>query len=244
MIFNIRKRNKILLAVCVLALLPGQVFAEDIKLPEFELAETVVTATRTEKTLLNANADVSVVTREEIENKHFKTLGEAIANVPGVNVQNMGSTGEAYADNTLYINGTKNVVFLIDGVRVNFNGSDAEKFSNADFVDMNMVEKVEVLKGSASTLYGSDAQGGVINIITRKSNGSVFNKIFFDYGSWSDKNYGFSSVGEKNGFNWAIGYKKKDGNEFKDGKGREVPEKVDATTYNIKIGKKLMIIMK
>lgn len=97
-------------------------------LPEFSLEKLVVSATKVPTTMFNANANVNVVGRQEIENKHFNNIGEAIRNLPGVNVQNMGGSGEAYADNTLYINGSKNIVVLIDGVRINFNGGDAENF--------------------------------------------------------------------------------------------------------------------
>ena len=112
------------LIFCMLLLAPGM--AANAETNEFYLDEMVVTANRTEVSLLDANANISVVTREELENKHFQDLGEAIKGVTGVNVQNMGSSGEAYADNALYINGSKNIVFLIDGVRVNFNGSDSD----------------------------------------------------------------------------------------------------------------------
>lgn len=230
------EKKELSLALCALSLFPAAAFASEVS--EYNLDEVVVTASRYEQSLFDSNANISVVTRDEIENKHFSTLGEAIKNVPGVNLQNMGSTGEAYQDNTLYINGSKNVVFLIDGVRVNFNGFDAEKFSNADFVDLNMVEKIEVLKGSASTLYGSDAQGGVINIVTRRGYENISNKIYYDYGSYSNKHMGFSSSGAKNGWNWTVGYQKKESNNFKDGSGREVPENVDSDTYNIKLGRK------
>ena len=81
-------------------------------LPEFSLEKLVVSATKVPTTMFNANANVNVVGRQEIENKHFNNIGEAIRNLPGVNVQNMGGSGEAYADNTLYINGSKNAVFM------------------------------------------------------------------------------------------------------------------------------------
>jgi len=205
---------------------------------DFYLDEMVVTATRNEQTLLDANANISVVTRKELENKHYKNLGDAIANLPGVNVQNMGSSGEAYYDNTLYLNGSKNVVFLIDGVRVSFNGTSTEKFTTAEIVDMDVVEKIEILKGSASTLYGSDAQGGVINIVTRKGTESIKNKVYYDYGSRKNKHMGFNSTGAKDGWNWSVGYQRKESNDFKDGHNRVVPENVDSKSYNFKVGKR------
>ena len=223
------------LIFCMLLLAPGM--AANAETNEFYLDEMVVTANRTEVSLLDANANISVVTREELENKHFQDLGEAIKGVTGVNVQNMGSSGEAYADNALYINGSKNIVFLIDGVRVNFNGSDSEKFSSADFINMDTVERIEILKGSASTLYGSDAQGGVINIVTRKGSEKIINKLTASKGSFSNENYIFSSSGSKKGYNWLISAKKKRAGNFKDGDGRRVPENINAENLSFKFGK-------
>lgn len=231
------KRNKSVCGVilCMLIIAPEMVVNASNN--EFYLDEIVVTANRTEVSLLDSNANVSVVTREEIENKHFKDLGEAIKGLPGVNVQNMGSSGEAYADNALYINGSKNVVFLIDGVRINFNGSDAEKFSSADFINMDTIERIEVLKGSASTLYGSDAQGGVINIVTRKGSEKNINKLSISRGSFSNENYSLSQSGSRNGYNWLVSANKKISGSFKDGYGRKIPESINAETFSFKFGK-------
>ena len=206
-------------------------------LAEFSLEQLVVSATKVPTTLFNTNANVKVVSRKEIENKHFNNVGEAIRNLPGVNVQNMGSSGEAYADNTLYINGSKNIVVLVDGVRINFNGGDAEKFSSADFIDMDLVERIEVLKGSASTLYGSDAQGGVINIVTRKQESTGYGKIHADYGSFKTSHVGVSAGGSEKGLNWYVAAQNKKAGNFKDGGGRRVPETIDARTLNVKLGK-------
>lgn len=212
---KILKHKLFLLSLGSMLLLSSNANAGEVQ--DFYLDEMVVTASRVETNLLAANANVSIVTRDEIENKHFKNVGEAIKNLPGVNVQNMGSAGGAYVDNPLYLNGSKNIVVLIDGVRVNYNGSDSEKFAQADFVDMEAIERIEVLKGSASTLYGSDAQGGVINIVTRKGNNKVINKISAMTGSYSSEKYGFSSIGSKNGYNWLVSAQKDRSGAFEDG---------------------------
>lgn len=69
---------------------------------------------------------------------------------------------------------------------------------------MNLVERIEVLKGSASTLYGSDAQGGVINIVTRKQIGNGYGKLHTDYGSFKTSHVGLSAGGTEKGLNWYI----------------------------------------
>lgn len=232
-----KKTLVMLVAASVISANVSSVFASET-LKEFSLEEIVVTATRTQTTIFDSNANINVVSRREIENKHFANVGEAIRNLPGVNVQNMGSTGEAYADNTLYINGSKNIVVLIDGVRINFNGGDAEKFSSADFIDMDLVERIEVLKGSASTLYGADAQGGVINIVTKKEKASTgYGKLHADYGSFKTSHVGLTTGGYEKGLNWYVAAQKKKAGNFKDGSGRRVPETVDAKTLNVKLEK-------
>lgn len=217
----------------------GHSFTVSANEQTYALDEMVVTASRVATSQFTSNANVDVVTRREIENKHFTNIGEAIKNLPGVNVQNMGSTGEAYADNTLYINGSKNIVILIDGVRINFNGAEAEKFSSADFINMDMVEKIEVLKGAAATLYGSDAQGGVINIVTRKESGKGYGKLHIDYGSFDTSHVTLSAGGAEKDFNWYVSAQQKKSHSFEDGQGRTVPEGINAKNINIKLGKKI-----
>lgn len=107
---KILKHKLFLLSLGSMLLLSSNANAGEVQ--DFYLDEMVVTASRVETNLLAANANVSIVTRDEIENKHFKNVGEAIKNLPGVNVQNMGSAGGAYVDNPLYLNGSKNIVVL------------------------------------------------------------------------------------------------------------------------------------
>lgn len=129
----------------------------------------VVTASRTPEKKIDTNADVAVVTAKEIEQKHFDDVAQAVKNVPGVFINSHGASGQSYNSDQIYINGSPNVVVLVDGMRRNINGNSLMNASIAELVAMDSVDHIEVLKGSASTLYGSDAQGGVINIITKKA---------------------------------------------------------------------------
>lgn len=129
----------------------------------------VVTASRTPEKKIDANADVAVVTSKEIEEKHFDDVAQAVKNVPGVFISSHGASGQSYNSDQIYINGSSNVVVLVDGIRRNTNGNSLMNASIAELVAMDSVDHIEVLKGSSSTLYGSDAQGGVINIITKEA---------------------------------------------------------------------------
>ena len=129
-----------------------------------ELSPTVVTATRTESRADVVLSDVTVITREEIESGTGRTLAELISRVAGVQMTGNGGLGK---NSSIFIRGTgsTHVLLLVDGVRV---GSATAGQANFDNIPLESIERIEVLKGPASALYGSDAVGGVIQIFTRQ----------------------------------------------------------------------------
>ncbi|PMR77365.1 TonB-dependent receptor domain-containing protein [Billgrantia endophytica] len=134
------------------------------------LDSIVVTAGGFEQALREAPASISVVTREELEQQRFSNIAEAIANVPGVDVRSgVGKTGGLNVE----IRGMPSAytLILIDGRRQNA-ASDVTpngfgETSTSFMPPLSAIERIEVIRGPMSTLYGSDAMGGVINIITR-----------------------------------------------------------------------------
>ena len=233
------KRKAMLCAMVSSALLlgmTGNAYAEEHK--EYSFDPIVVTATKTPVKEFEANANITVITREEIEKNHYADVSEALRHVQGVTIMNYSASGENFSSNGLYINGSPNVVFLVDGMRTNTNGSIYSKAPVGEFVNMNMIERIEVLKGSASTLYGSDAQGGVINIITRKlKDGESQNKLGIEYGSYSKEQYNFTHSGSKDGFFWTIDAQKRLMGDFKDGRGNSVINDINSEALNFRIGK-------
>lgn len=207
----------------------------------YTLGPVVVTANRTETPELDTNADVTVVTRDEIQKNHYEDVTDAIKNVPGVTMMNQGGNGQTYFSNSLYINGSKNVVLLVDGMRQNINGMSIGSHAQpGSFVNMNSVERIEVLKGAASTLYGSDAQGGVINIITRKpKDGEVSSQAGVAFGSYDGEKYNLYNEGSKDGFFWTVDAQKQLQGDFKDGWGRDVVNHLNSKALNVKVGKDL-----
>lgn len=128
------------------------------------LREVVVTATRAE-TLANAViADITVITREDIAQGAGRSVSELIARVAGVQTASNGGLGKS---SSVFVRGTDNrhVLLLVDGVRY---GSSTTGTPNFDTIPLEMIERIEILKGPASALYGSDAVGGVVQIFTRK----------------------------------------------------------------------------
>ncbi|SEG22604.1 TonB-dependent receptor domain-containing protein [Billgrantia desiderata] len=135
------------------------------------LDNVVVTAAGFEQSLRDAPASISVVTREELERRQFANIAEAIADIPGVDVRSgVGKTGGL----NVSIRGMPSnyTLILIDGRRQNAAadvtpngfGETATSF----MPPLSAIERIEVIRGPMSTLYGSDAMGGVINIITRR----------------------------------------------------------------------------
>lgn len=121
--------------------------------------------------MADAHADISVVGRKEIEQMHMTTVEEALRTVPGVQFLNYGQNGMNGNLSGIRLNGSKDIVILVDGVRV----TDFQDVGSSGYIysfllnNMDNIERIEVLRGAAGTVYGSGAKGGVINIITRKS---------------------------------------------------------------------------
>lgn len=164
----------------------------------FMLDEYVVTANRTKQRITDATADISVVTRKEIEEMHMETVEEALRTVPGVQFNNYGGGNQINANiSGLRINGSKDIAILVDGVKINaFQGVDASGYMYSSVLNnMNNIERIEVLRGAAGVLYGSNAKGGVINIITREVEE---NKTILDgsIGSFSRRDYKINTMGK------------------------------------------------
>ena len=207
--------------------------------PEYLLGELVVTASRVEQKAFDTQADVTVITREDLEKKHYTDLGDALKDVPGVTLQNYGVTGENYSSNRLYINGSSNLVVLVDGMRANVNGSTSGALSPSEYANLDTVERIEILKGSASTLYGADAVGGVINIITRKqTENGVRTSISAIGGSYNRQTYRFMNQGNVDGTYWMVAAQKNLAKDFKDADGDKISHKVDSRDYKLTLGHK------
>lgn len=151
-------------AVAVAGLFPlssQSAVAGDVAEPQ--LGTVVVTATRIPTRTSDVLSDVTLVEREDIERVGGATLPELLGNLPGVQVTTNGGRG---ASGSLSIHGSNSnhVLVLIDGLRV----SSATLGTTAiEHIPLEQIERIEVLRGAASSLYGADAVGGVIQIFTR-----------------------------------------------------------------------------
>ncbi|MCD6153819.1 MAG: TonB-dependent receptor, partial [Syntrophobacterales bacterium] len=133
------------------------------------MEEVVVTASRLEEPLKYSPDSVTIVTSEEIKKKGKQTVIDVLRDVPGISISQNGSFGGSAS---IYLRGTQNAhtLIMIDGVRVGDPMATDGKMSISDLSTDN-IEKIEIVRGAQSVLYGSDAIGGVINIITKKGKG-------------------------------------------------------------------------
>ncbi len=139
--------------------------------PSQTLSEVVVSASGFEQDLKQAPASISVVTREELETRQYRDLAEALQNVEGIDVA--GGTGKTGGlDISIRGMPSEYTLILIDGRRQNVAGDVTPNGFGAAHTSLipplAAIERIEVIRGPMSTLYGSDAMGGVVNIITRK----------------------------------------------------------------------------
>lgn len=136
---------------------------------EAVLPSVVVTATGYEQKIKEAPASISVITREDLEKKPFTNLADAIQDLEGVSINGSGP-----GDKDISIRGMPGeyTLILVDGRRQNTRESRSRGtggFQQYQIPPMEAIERIEVVRGPMSSLYGSDAMGGVVNIITRKS---------------------------------------------------------------------------
>ncbi|MBS3818859.1 TonB-dependent receptor [bacterium] len=131
--------------------------------------EIVVTATRVETPSQEVASSITVVTQEELEQSKKSTVVEALKEIQGLHVTQSGPRGSA---SSILLRGanSEHTLVMIDGVEVNDPITPARSYDLAHLTVEN-VERVEILRGPQSTLYGSDAMGGVINILTQKGKG-------------------------------------------------------------------------
>ena len=133
--------------------------------------DIVVTPSRTDEPIQRAGSAVTVITADEIEQSSVRDVGDLLRRSPGLTVTQNGGPGQIQ---TVRMRGgeSRHTLVLIDGIRVNDPSTTGREFDFSTLV-LADVERIEVLRGPQSALYGSDAMGGVMNIITRKGGGAA-----------------------------------------------------------------------
>lgn len=186
----------------------GLAWAEDV--PSYELEEKVVIGDsvaepelESKQAYYRTGGDVTIIDRQEIEDRHYANIKEAVKRIPGVQVSGPGYHAHEYGYNSfseqISINGDSSVIILVDGKRIDNSVSsyvgNKSKTSLEMITNIANVEKIEVIKGASASIYGADATGGVINIITRKGTQQPETTLDLATGSWARHNYALTHSG-------------------------------------------------
>ncbi len=161
------------------------------------LDTVLVTATRTEETTAKTLAPVTVYTKEDIEQFQANSVPELLQRIPSVSFSNAGGPGSV---SSMYLRGTNpsHTLFLIDGQRINSAMSGSNPLES---LDINQIERIEIVRGPRSSLYGADAIGGVIQIFTKQgSEAGVHPRISYGFGKNGTQQTTVSVNGAKDGF--------------------------------------------
>lgn len=169
-----------------------------------ELREVVVTATKSEISRKETGASITIITGDEIEKKGNKMVADALKTVPGLGVTRQGMMGGI---SSVFMRGAapRNLLVLIDGVRVNDPSTPDGAYNFADLLSDN-IDRIEVIRGAMSTLYGSDATAGVINIVTKRGVGKNTLTVSAEGGSFTTfREYaGFHGGDEKANYSFSL----------------------------------------
>lgn len=166
------------------------------------LNEIVITATKSETPYYQIGSSMSIINSDLIQQKQLKTIVDVLKEIPGLSITQLGGPGK---QTSVFMRGTNSnhVLVILDGVELNDPSSPSNAF---DFSSLNVydISRIEVVRGSQSTLYGSEAIGGVINIITKKGNSKP--QYYFEGEAGSNNYYrtSFSALGEYEKLNYSV----------------------------------------
>jgi vitamin B12 transporter len=169
-----RKIKKLLLSITIMGIAQLSFAQQQDTLKTLQLKEVIVTATRTEKNVADVGRSITLITSDNIKSSIYNSVSELLSQQEGIYI--VGSNQNPGMIQSIFSRGANSnqTLIMIDGVRI----TDPSTPNNApDLSELSLVnvEKIEIVRGSHSTLYGSSAIGGVVNIITKKSTKPGFN---------------------------------------------------------------------
>jgi iron complex outermembrane receptor protein len=185
-----------------LSLVAAATFLNVANADSIDLGDVSVTATKTERKVSDVPASINILTQKDIENSVALGVNEVLKNVAGLNIRNSLGLMSASTTNKLYMRGFGGTdarsLILLDGVPLNDSLMGSVEWNQ---IPMSSIQRIEVVKGSGSSLYGSNAMGGVINIITKKPKEQKTD-VSFSYGSMETKIGSISTTGKINKFGY------------------------------------------
>jgi vitamin B12 transporter len=176
----------------------------EINVIEKLLNEPVFSPFRQEGTVKDSTRPIYVITGEEMEAQGARTVREALKFLPGIlGDGTVGTEVNALSSQLIRGSNTGQVLILLDGRPINNAGSGG--FDLSEFTTNN-IQRIEVLPGGGSTLYGSDAIGGVINIITRRPTKKITTEAKVNFGAYGLNQQSIQNSGKKGDVSWVVGY--------------------------------------
>jgi len=192
------------MALAFAFLLPGATAAQETTETDepILIEQIVVSASGFEQSLINAPATITVLDRDALLRTPVRSLSEALRGVPGVDIDGMDARSNKTGNRTISLRGlpSEYTLVLIDGRRQNLPGTVAPNAFNDSgvlfFPSLAAIERIEVIRGPMSTLYGADALGGVVNIITRRTEDRWSGEASLNTTVQSDRDFGGASAFE------------------------------------------------
>ena len=209
--------------------------ATDDSTQTYETEAIVVTAGRSETAISDVPADVTLISRQQIERGNYKSISDALK---GANINVVQKGFAAYP----IINGDSRVLVMVDGKKVNWDHLMVSGDSNAvdvDQIPIGNVERIEIVRGPNSSLYGERAVSGVINIITKRPTGGTPGGTFSaQLGSWGEKRASISISGGdgKNSIKVGVAHERRNDFQYKNAYGEKRTFRnsdIKRTDYNI-----------
>lgn len=179
----------------------GEQTKPDAEESVLQMDEVTVTGSATGRRQSETTTPVYIIDQEEIEQKGARTLGDAIRNTPGVTSNIFGAGSDVH--NGYFVRGvpTTSTAILIDGRPIT--NLNQEHYDPGE-IPVNNVERVEVMPSGGTTLYGSTALGGVINVITRKPTKPLEGSVSAEFGSYGYSKYGAYYQGKTGAFTYNL----------------------------------------
>ena len=207
----------------IAALVSASALAQPASFEGSMLEEIVITASRTQQRIFDSPASLSVIDREALEHSTAFSLAEVLRDIPGLQVTDSGQAGQQ----RIRLRGeeSRRSAILVNSQEV----TDHFEVGTPLSLDPSMVERVEVIRGSGSVLYGSKALSGVVNFLTRKGGTEPLQAtVSGSYDTSTDGYTGFASVyGNLDGFEYRLAYSDSDHDE------RQTPQgEVENTSFD------------
>ena len=194
-----------------------------------------VTATRTTAKEENKTSAVTIITQEEIQKKQHMQVQDILREQLGIQVVRSGPLG---SQTSVFMRGanSSSTLVMIDGVQVNSNSTGAFNFAN---LQMDNIERIEILRGPQSTLWGADAVGGVINIVTKKGKGEPTHSIAFEGGSFGTFKETLTSSGARSKFDYSLSASRTNSDSFSalnEARGATESDRYDNVSLSTRLG--------